>query len=475
MINISYMIKQRKYDLVIIGYGAAGFAAAIKASEITEGNAKIALIGKGNIGGTCVNVGCIPSKYLLEISHKYFYSNKLPGMYIVSKRLNFEEIMKGVKELVEDLRKEKYEKVIESYNNVDLIKGEATFTYPNIIEVKTEEGKIEIEGDKFIIATGSRATIPNIEGINNVEVLTSDNVWEIRKLPYSLGVIGGGAIGLELGQAFLHFGTKVSLIEILPRIAYTAEPEISELLEKILKEEGMEIYTRVKSIKIKEKKIEVSLHDKKKEIEVEQILVATGRRPNTDSLNLEKAMVKTDERGFIITDSNLRTSNPNIFAAGDVIKKKLMLETLAAREGVIAAINAFGGKETIDYTYVPWAIFTYPQIASVGYLEEEYVKKTGACSCRIISLEDIPKGKMLKEEGLIKIIIDPNTDKIVGVHALSPFATEFIIEGVLAIKYGLTIWDIIDTIHVFPTLSEGLKLASQSFIRDISKMSCCVE
>ncbi len=191
---------------------------------------------------------------------------------------------------------------------------------------------------------------------------------------------------------------------------------------------------------------------------------------------MENVNVRTNSRGQIITDDKMQTSNPKIYAAGDCVDKKLMLETLAAKEGTVAAMNIAGQESKMDYLSIPWAIFTNPSVASVGYLESEAVEKFKVCSCRVIELSDIPKGLIIQErKGLIKLVIDPNSGKILGVHSLSPYSVEFIIEGALAVKYGLTIWDIIDSVHIFPTISEGIKIASQSFIRNIERMSCCVE
>lgn len=472
----------KEYDLAIIGYGAAGFSAAIKYSELTEGNAKIALIGKGLLGGTCVNVGCVPSKYLLEASHKAFYSKlgKYKGIEISNVKINFSTLMEELNDFVLNLRKTKYEDVIRSYDNVEVIQGEAKFVSDSQISVNSKNDQIKINAKNFIISVGSRPSTPPIEGIEETGYLTSDTIWNIRNLPNRIGIIGGGAIGLEIGQALLHLGSEVTIIEALPRIAYTAEPEISEYLKEILEDEGMKFYTRVRVSKVykrgNEKIVKVLSHDKEIELSFDEIIIATGRKPNTDSLNLDLAKVKVNERGHIITNDRMQTSNPKVYAAGDCINKRLMLETLAAREGTIAAMNIAGQEAKIDYLSTPWAIFTNPSVASVGYLENEAMEKFKACSCRVIELNDIPKGLIIKEEkGLIKVVIDPNDGKILGVHALAPYSIEFIMEGALAVKYGLTIWDIIDSVHVFPTINEGLKLASQSFIRNVRRMSCCVE
>ncbi|MDE1852862.1 MAG: mercury(II) reductase [Thaumarchaeota archaeon] len=471
----------RQYDIVIIGRGAGAFSSAIKATELTEGKAGIAMVGVGHIGGTCVNVGCVPSKYLLESSHRHFYPQHpvFPGIGVSHPALNFRSVMRGLRRLVSDFREAKYEKVLASYPNIDMFEGKGRFRSPTEVEVLDGKAKT-LRAKNVVIATGSRPTAPPIEGLKEVGYITSDTVWDLNERPKRLAVIGGGAIGLELGQAFLHFGSEVTVVEALPRIMATAESEISEILQKKLTEEGMKFQIKARINRVERvngaKVIEVVTAQGKPRVEADEILVATGRAPNTGELSLEKAGVETDQRGFVKVDSTMKTTNRAIYAAGDCVSKKLMLETLAAREGVIAATNVMGGKARVDYLSTPWAVFTNPQIAAVGYTEEEYVKKTGACSCRTVGLDKVAKAEMLGEtEGLVKLIIDPNTGRVVGLHVLSPMATEYALEGAMAIKHGLRYDDIIDTTHIFPTLAEGVKLAAQSFTRSIDKMSCCVE
>jgi len=467
--------------LVIVGRGAGAFSSAIKASELSEGKASIAMVGTGPIGGTCVNVGCVPSKYLLEASHRHYYPqhNRFPGIGDVRPSLDFKGVMKGLRSLVSGFREAKYEKVLSSYPNVDMFEGKGRFRSPTEVEVLNGKAKV-LRAKNVVIATGSRPTAPPIEGLNDSGYITSDTVWNLDERPNRLAVIGGGAVGLELGQAFLHFGSEVTVIEALQRIVAPTESQISEALQKKLSEEGMKFYTKARISSVQkangEKVLEVVTHQGKSRLEADEILVATGRAPNTDGLSLEKAGVQDDERGSIKVDAYMKTSNSRIFAAGDCVSKKLMLETLAAREGVIAATNIMGGRAKVDYLSTPWAVFTNPQIAGVGYTEEEYVKKTGTCSCRILGLDKVAKAEMLDEtEGLVKLIINPKDGRVVGLHALSPLATEFVLEGAIAIKHGLTYEDVVDTTHVFPTLAEGVKLAAQAFTRDIDKMSCCVE
>jgi mercuric reductase len=467
----------KKFDLVIIGRGAAAFSAAIKASELSRGKASVAMVGVGALGGTCVNVGCVPSKYLLEASFRYYNQSAFPGVDVKSAQLDFSKLMEGLRSFVAKAREEKYVKVIQNYPNVELIEGKARFSSNGSVLV---DGKNEIQGKNVIIAVGSRPSAPPIEGLEDTGYITSDSVWQATKKPSSLAVIGGGAIGLEIGQAFQHFGTQVTVIEAMPRILANTEREISDTLQQKLEEEGMKFFlkARISSVNKKgEKKlIEVVTAQGKSLVETEEILVATGRAPNTHDLALEAVGVETDKRGFIKTDLTMKTSNPKIYAAGDCVSKRLMLETLAAREGVIAVSNIFGEEQTIDYDSVPWAVFTNPQVTSVGMTEEELMQKTGACSCRLVTLENVIKAKIIGEEaGVVKLVIDPSTQKVAGVHALSPYAAEFIIEGALAIKHGYTLWDVIDTVHIFPTLSESVKLAAQAFLRSVERMSCCVE
>jgi mercuric reductase len=470
-----------QYDIVILGRGAAAFASAIKASELSEAKASVAMIGTRPIGGTCVNVGCVPSKYLLEASHAHFYPQhpRFSGVEASHPKFKFDMVMEGVRNLVSNFRQAKYEKILKSYPNVEMFEGRARFQSASEVELLNGSNKV-LRGRSIIIATGSRPTAPPIDGLKETGYLTSDTVWDLNERPESLGVIGGGAIGLEIGQAFLHFGSEVSIVEAMQRIVPTAEPEISETLQDKLTQEGMQFHIKARINRVgKEngkKYLEVVTAQGKSKIRVDEILVATGRAPNTNELSLDRAGVEVDQRGLIKTDLTMKTSNSRIYAAGDCVSKKLMLETLAAREGVVAASNIMGEGATVDYQSAPWAVFTSPQIAAVGVTEEEFVRQTGACSCRVVRLNDVPKAVMLGErEGLIKLIINPNNDKVIGLHVLSPFATEYVLEGVYAIKYGLTFQDIVNTTHIFPTLAEGVKLAAQSFVRDIAKMSCCVE
>ena len=476
--------KVQKFDLVILGRGAASFSAAIKASELSNGEMTIAMIGVGPLGGTCVNVGCVPSKYMLEASHSVFRPGhpRMAGIHTITVKYNFSEVMDGLRSYVAHARDSKYAQVIENYGNVSIFTGLGKFTDKKTIMVSDSDGNevATVSGSNILIATGSHPTIPNIKGLKETGFLTSDTIWELNDLPESVAIIGGGAIGLELGQALLHFGSKVTVIEALDSLLPQTEPEIGSALKKYLEEEGMKFYMRARVNEIgkngKMKSLEFITHKGNEKVNVQEIIVATGRTPNTEHLGLETAGVDKDPRGLIVTSNAMKTSAPGIYAAGDCVSKTMFLETLAAREGVTAVSNMFGEDMKIDYESATWAVFTNPQVAGVGMTENEFSRKNGSCSCRIFSLTNLTKASIMGEtEGIIKITVDPNDNRVVGMHILAPNATDIITEGAYAVRKGYTIDDIIATSHIFPSISEGVKLAAQSFVRDLSKMACCVE
>lgn len=476
--------EMQKFDLVILGRGAAAFSAAIKASELSNGEMTIAMIGVRPLGGTCVNVGCVPSKYLLEASHSIFKPEhpRMEGIHATPVKYDFSEVMNGLRSFVASARDSKYVQVIENYSNVRLFTGVGRFVDKKTVKVSDEEGNeiAVVSGSNILIATGSHPMVPDIKGLKETGFLTSDTVWNLSELPESVAVIGGGAIGLEMGQAFLHFGSKVTVIEALDSLLPQTESEIGSALKKHLEEEGMEFHlrSRVSAVSQSEKmkSVEIITQQGKEKIEVQEIIVAIGRQPNTEYLNLGAAGVDTDSRGQIVTSLTMKTSTPGIYAAGDCVSKKMFLETLAAREGAIAISNMFGDDLAIDYSTATWAVFTSPQVAGVGMTENEFSKQNGSCSCRVFSLENLTKASIMGEtEGIIKIMVDPKDNRIVGMHILAPNATDIITEGAYAVRNGYTIDHIIATSHIFPSISEGVKLAAQSFIRDLSKMACCVE
>lgn len=463
-------------DFIIIGGGAAAFAAATRASEL---GVRVAMVNDGlPLGGTCVNVGCVPSKHLLAVGDQLYYPqhptfDALQNGHRPS--FDFKEAIEEKRRLVGSLRESNYTDVLGSLPTVEYLEGRARFVSPTEVAVNGRT----LTAEKLLIATGSRPSILPFPGIDDVQYLTNREAMELDELPGSMIVVGAGPIGLELGQMFLHFGTKVTLLEKIPQILPRVEPEVANELQRCLEAEGMEIDCACNIERVwqegETRFVEADVMGEKRILQADQLLLATGVVPNSDDMGLEAAGVKTSDRGFIGTNEFMETSAPGIYAAGDVAGR-MFLETLAAKEGLVAATNAFeNAGKTIDYDTVPAAVFTNPQVATIGLTEEEEMRRFGACACRTVEVSRIPKAKAIKEDrGLIKMVIHPENSKIIGVHMVAPDAADLIHEAVLAVKFGLTVDDIIDTVHVFPTMSEGIKLAAQAFVRDISVMSCCI-
>ncbi|MBI2675172.1 MAG: mercury(II) reductase [Candidatus Aenigmarchaeota archaeon] len=469
-----------KYELIILGQGAAAFAAAIKANDL---GIKTAMVGSNAtpgtlIGGTCVNVGCLPSKNLITVS-TFFHkasSHSFEGIQYGKGKLNFKKVIEQKDRLVAKFRKDKYADVLRGLEHVDYIEGLGKFVSKNEVEV---DGR-KLQGEKFLIATGARAHVPSVKGIEDIGYLTNEEALSLRELPESLCVIGGRALGLEFAQMYAHFGAKVIVLQRSERIIPEEEPEISEALQEYLEEEGIEIHNGVSINSLakagSKKVVKFSVGGKPKEVEADHILFATGRKPNTGGMNLELAGVKLDGRGFVEVNDEMQTSASHVWAAGDVIGEP-MLETIAAKEGAVAVENALTkSRKKINFTEVPRAVFTYPEVASVGLTDTQAIGNGIRCKCGIIPLSYVPKAHIIGDtRGIIKLVADSKTKQIVGVHILAPHAADLIHEGTLAVKFKLTVDDIIDTVHVFPTLSEAIKLAAQSFYKDVSKLSCCTE
>ncbi|MFX1317821.1 MAG: mercury(II) reductase [Promethearchaeota archaeon] len=462
------------YDLVILGAGSAGFAAAIKASELGK---QFALIERGALGGTCVNVGCVPTKFLLRVSDFYYsirdYSFR--GVNGGSPVLDFVQVMDKKDELVQFMRKNKYEDVLNHLSGGTLFHGEGSFISRNEVKV----GEQVLRAKKFLIATGASPHIISIKGIQKAKPLTSTTALELQQLPESMIVIGGRALGLEFAQLFARLGTKVTILQRSSRILPADEPEITQVLTDILRDEGIQILTGVKILEVikkgKSSIVKFRMGSKDRDIEAEQLLMATGRKANIEHLGLKNARVET-EKGFVKTNEFLQTSNPDIYAAGDCASQ-VMLEPLAAKMGNLAVRNAFeNARLSVNWKTIPSVVFTNPQVARVGFTDEEYSCIMQMCTCRTIPLALLPKAHIIDDtRGVIKMVTDSRTLKIVGVHIVSSEAMEMIHEATLAVKFGLTVDDIIETVHVFPTMSEAIKLVAQSFRKDVTKLSCCSE
>lgn len=468
----------REFEYVILGAGSAGFAAAIRADEL---GVPTALLNHGlPPGGTCVNVGCVPSKTLLHIAatHDLARRRGLPGVRFDGVALDFRQAIDHELGLVEVLRRAKYEDVLVGLEHVTYLEGHARFTEPHVVTV----GEEAIRGKQFLICTGSTARAPDIPGLADVAYLTHVEALRLRELPPSLLIIGGGPVALEFGQMYRHFGAQVTILQ-RSQVLREAEPEVSRALVRILGEEGIQIYESVQFLEVLErgekKHVKVRLPDgHQAEFVGDQLLTGAGKEANTADLGLSVPGVQTaGDRRALVVDETMRTSAGHVWAAGDVVRAPKRLETTAAKEGRLATDNAL--RDTglrMRYDDVPSVVFTTPAIASVGLTDRQANLQGLSCRCVTIPIELVPKAAILGDKrGVIKMVIERESRRIAGLHLVSVHAEETIHEAALAVKLGMTIDEIRDTVHVFPTMSEAIKLVATAFDKDVTRLSCCIE
>ncbi len=460
------------YDLLIIGSGGSAFSAAIQAVSY---GAKVGMVERGTIGGTCVNIGCVPSKTMLragEINHLATH-NPFQGLNTSAGSIDIVQLIARKNELVGELRQHKYIDLIEEYG-FHLIQGEARFVDASIIEV---DGR-KMTAQNFLISTGASPAVPNIEGLKNVDYLTSTTALEVKELPKRLAVIGSGYIAMELGQMFHNLGAEVTLMQRSARVLKAYEPEVSEAITKALTDQGMNIITNATFKRVEQdgttKRVYLTVNGHEQVVEAEALLIATGRTPNTEALHLQAAGVKMGDRGEVIVDEYLRTSHPQIYAAGDVTMGPQFVY-VAAYEGAIVAENTVGGgHKKVDLTVVPGVTFTSPAIATVGQTEAEATSAGYEVIASVLPLEAVPRALVNRETtGVFKLVADAKTRKILGAHVVAENAGDVIYAAVLAVKFGLTIEDLRSTLAPYLTMAEGLKLATLTFDKDVSKLSCC--
>lgn len=460
------------FDLLIIGSGSAAFSAAIKASEY---GAKVGMIERGTVGGTCVNIGCVPSKTLLRAAEINYSAKTNPflGLKTSAQEVDLAALIKQKDELVSELRNQKYINLIEEYGII-LIEGEAVFINENQIDVN---GKT-LSAKRFLIATGASPSIPSINGLEEVDYLTSTSLLELEKIPKRLTVLGSGYIGLELGQLLHHLGSEVTLIQRSERLLKEYDPEISDSAEKALINQGITFIKGAHYERVEQegeiKKVYIKIDSEEKVVESDQLLIATGRKPNTETLNLAKAGVEIGSRNEIKINEYAQTSNEKIYAAGDVTYGPQFVY-VAAYEGGIVADNAIGGlNRKLDLSVIPGVTFTNPSIATVGLTEKQAKEKGYEVKTSVLQLDAVPRAIVNHETtGVFKLIADAKTLKILGAHIVAENAGEVIYAATLAVKFGLTIEDLKETMAPYLTMAEGLKLAALTFDKDVSKLSCC--
>ncbi len=463
----------KHYDLIVIGAGSAGFSAAITASE---GGKKVALVGHGTIGGTCVNVGCVPSKTMIraaEAIHAASTASRFPGLSGQARVEDWRMLIAGKDDLVSTLRQKKYADLLPSYEGIDYIEeGPA-----QLVEGGVEVGNRILLAPKTIVATGSRPTLPDISGIEQVPILNSTALFELEALPQSLVFVGGGYIGAELAQMMARFGVKVSILmrsHLLPG----AEPEISAALKASLLAENISIYEGVTYSSVTETAESVSVYFEKEgsgiKVSAEQIFAATGRRANSDNMGLEAIGVELDKSGSIIVDKYMQTTAAGIYAAGDVTNCDQFVY-MAAYGAKLAARNAVLGEGNIyDNSAMPWVVFSDPQIAGVGLGEAEAIAAGYEVKTSSIPMDEVPRALAARDtRGLVKLVADKKTDRLLGGQIIAPEGSDTIQTLVMALKSMMTAKELGETIFPYLTNVEALKLAAQTFDKDVSKLSCC--
>ncbi len=461
-----------QYDLAVIGAGSAGFSAAITAAEL---GAQVALVGHGTIGGTCVNVGCVPSKTLIravETLHQARAASRFAGLQARSGVTDWRALVAQKDELVAGLRQAKYADLLPAYNSIAYMEGPARLTNGGV----TVSGEA-LSAGKIVITTGSSPAAPSIPGIEHVPYLTSTTALELERLPASLLVIGGGYIGCELAQMFARAGVKVTIVTrrgLLPE----AEPEIGRALTGYLEDEGLTVRGRLSYGDIRQTDravaLSIDVDGAAETIEAETVLVATGRRPNTEGLGLEQAGIKLLANGGIEVDDRMRTTRPGVYAAGDVTGRDQFVY-MAAYGARIAAENALNGDgRRYDSDAMPAVVFTDPQVASAGLTEAEARRRGFEVKTSVLPLDAVPRALAARDtRGLIKLVADSRTDRLLGGHILAPEGADTIQTIVMALKAGLTVKDLAETIFPYLTTVEGLKLAAQTFDKDVAMLSCC--
>ncbi len=486
-------MKNDVYDLLILGSGSTAFAAAIHAQDL----GKTAVMTEGRtLGGTCVNRGCLPSKNLIEAARLVYDAAhpRYPGLTPARLGVDFPALIAQKDEVIREYRDQHYASLLDDANEtgqspIELVPGRAVLVDPHTARVTASNGEVrQLVGDQVLIATGSSPLIPDLPGLSETPYLTSDLLTnqenlELTELPRSLLILGGGYIALELGQMFARFGSQVTIVTRGPSILSGYEPEIAESLTEILREEGLRIVTGAQARSVRHEgdgvALVVKLHGSSRTFTAEQLLVATARRPNTQDIGLERVGVTLDGTGAVRVDPHLRTNMAHIWAAGDVIGRETesqMATPVGAHDGKLAAHNALSGEslQKVDHTVIPRTIFTDPQVAVVGLTDEEANARGIACRCNTIPMSAVPRAGAIRDtRGVIKMVLDRSTGRVVGVSMLGVNAGEVIHEAAMALRFGATTDDFIDLIHVYPTMAEALKIVAISFTKDVNRLSCC--
>jgi mercuric reductase len=460
------------YDLAIIGSGGAAFAAAIKARGL---GARVLMVERGTLGGTCLNVGCIPSKALLRAAETFHQAESHPfaGVQTAALAVDLGAMVGQKDKLVEELRQVKYADLIEAYG-WDFLAGEAHFIDAETIAV----GERTLRAGAYLLATGTRPSIPTIPGLADAGYLTSTTTLSLDRLPTSLAVIGSGYVGLELGQLFAHLGSEVVLLQRRKELLAAYEPEVGEALGAVLERAGVRVLSGTEISRVERvgdrRRLTITRSGQDEMLDVEELLVATGRQPNVEALNLAAAGVALDARGAPVIDDRLRTTNPRVFAAGDVTLGPQFVY-VAAYEGGLAAENALSESgKIVDLSAVPGVVFTEPQVATVGLTRQQAEEQGLSVRVVCLPLAIVHRAIVNRErDGVFVLLADAQSERILGAQVAASNAGDVIYAATLAVKHGLTISDLVTSFAPYLTMAEGLRLSAVAFHRDVAKLSCC--
>jgi mercuric reductase len=462
-----------RLHIAVIGSGGAAMAGALKAAEL---GAAVTLIERGTIGGTCVNVGCVPSKIMIRAAHVAHVRQESPfdeGISAAPLKVDRSRLLAQQRGRVEELRHAKYEQILADTPSITIVHGDAQFEDGQTLFVTTVDGqRQQLHFDRCLVATGALPTVPAISGLTATPYWTSTEALASERIPRRLGVIGASVVAAELAQAFARLGSHVTVLARRTLLS-REDPAIGQALAETFRADGITVLTDTQVTHVARQDGEFRLNSNHGDLYVDALLVATGRDPNTRALNLEAAGVAVDARGAIEVDAHMRTSSPTIYAAGDCTNAPQYVY-VAAAGGSRAAINMMGGDAVLDLTTMPAVTFTDPQIATVGLSVAEAERRGIRIESRTLALENVPRALVnFDTRGFITLVADAETGRLLGTQIVASEAGEVIQSAALAMRAGMSVHDIADQLFPYLTMVEGLKLAAQTFTKDVSRLSCC--
>ncbi|VVM05572.1 dihydrolipoamide dehydrogenase [Methylacidimicrobium cyclopophantes] len=459
-------------QVAVIGSGAAAMAAALKA---VERGARVTLIERGIIGGTCVNVGCVPSKILIQAAQVAHLRRQSPfdvGIAACQPRIDRGKLLDQQEGRVRELRQAKYEGILDENPAITVVRGEARFRDGRSLDVRLHDGgERQIPFDRCLIGTGAGADLPSIEGLKETPFWTSTEALASPTIPRRLAVIGSSSVAVELAQAFARLGSSVTILA-RHSLLFRRDPAIGKAIASVFRSEGIDVWEGVEANRVSYAK-EFRLSTPAGEVCADRLLIATGRSPNTRGLELDRAGIAADGRGAVMIDERMQTSAPDIYAAGDCTNQPQYVY-VAAAAGSRAAINMTGGEAVLDLRSMPEVIFTDPQVASVGYEEEKARSEGIETESRTLTLDNVPRALAnFDTRGFLKMVAEAGSGRLLGVQAVAPNAGELIQTAALAIRHRMTVDELADQLFPYLTMVEGLKLAAQTFRKDVRRLSCC--